>query len=217
MSDGPPSEAEPLVVDGSLRRRFLEGEREALAAVFDWYAPRLARRLRRGITVSKDGVTHHVAPISSHMELESVLQETFLRAFEEAARARYDGARAYLPYLHAIARNLLIDDARKRKRRKTSPVADVDALLTTEEQEATDPHAVLEDTRWRAALAEVVGTMPERERAVYAARFVEGRTLDECERTLPYSRSTIRRTEDRIRLLLIEGMAARGFHTRRPS
>lgn len=214
MSDGPPAEQEPLVVDGALRRRFLAGERAALTTVFDWYAPRLAQRLRRGITVNKDGVAHHVAPLASHMELEAVLQETFLRAFEESARARYDGARAYLPYLLAIARNLLIDDARKRKRRKTSPVANVDALQSTEEQEVTDPHAVLEDIRWRAALAEVVGAMPERERAVYVARFVEGRTLDECERTLPYSRSTIRRTEDRIRLLLVDGMAARGFHKR---
>ncbi len=55
-------------------------------------------------------------PGGGSSELEDLIQEVFVRAFSEKGRLAYDGLRDYEPYICTIARNLLIDRARKQGR-----------------------------------------------------------------------------------------------------
>ena len=56
-----------------------------------------------------------------------LVQEVFLRAFDERARLGYDGLRPYRPYLLRIAKNLRIDTARRDGRWAVSAASAKDA------------------------------------------------------------------------------------------
>ena len=49
-------------------------------------------------------------------EVEDLLQETFAKAFVPKARTGYTGLSPYGPYINGIARNLVIDEFRRRRR-----------------------------------------------------------------------------------------------------
>lgn len=196
---------------------FREGNRDALALVFRTYAPVLARRLRAGVVVKVDGAPTRLAAYLPHADLEAVLQEVFLRAFQDDARRGFDGQRPYLPYLTAIARNLLIDDVRKKRRRKTVLVEDVEeaAIPSDIDGAPAGPDDDLQEAQLRAALDDVVRELPLRDREVFRLRFVERLGLEDVAVEACISVSTVRRTEARLRKELLEKLQARGHLTDR--
>jgi DNA-directed RNA polymerase specialized sigma24 family protein len=100
--------------DRALLVAFKEGKAQALTKAFDFYLPEVAGLLRRGIFLRASGL--RVPPVKDAAEQDDLLQDIFLRAFAPAARAAYDGRAPYRPYLLTIARNVVIDWARKSKR-----------------------------------------------------------------------------------------------------
>jgi RNA polymerase sigma factor (sigma-70 family) len=92
-----------------LLRRFRQGDREALAVVYRACIDDVYRLARYGFR-TEQGVVPPLADDSAALDL---VQETFVRAFAEAARMRFDGLRPYRPYLLRITRNLRIDQLRR--------------------------------------------------------------------------------------------------------
>lgn len=201
-----------LKTSPGLLTAFREGRREALAQVFRCYAPLLARRLRAGVVVKVDGAPTRLASRLAHADLEAVIQEVFVRAFQETARRGFDGDRPYLPYLTAIARNLLIDDVRKHRRRRTVLVEDVDEMAGDLDPDGSPsgPAHEAQEGELRAALDEAVAELPPRDREVFRLRFVERLGLEEVAEAAGISVSTVRRTEARLRVELLEKLQARG-------
>ena len=66
-----------------------------------------------------------VRVLRDHDEADEALQETFVRAWRSADR--YDATRPLRPWLFAILRNVVVDQARKRSLR-VAPEADPDGL-----------------------------------------------------------------------------------------
>lgn len=100
---------------GSDRERlaaFRRGDRTVLAEVYARYAPELARALAQGYVAEGVRLTGPRAAL----ELEDVLQEAFVKAFADEARAAFDGARPFGAWLATIARNLLLDRHRRTSR-----------------------------------------------------------------------------------------------------
>jgi hypothetical protein len=76
------------------------------------YAARIAAIIRRGFNVKNE----QRVPGVRGEQLEDLVQEVFTKAFSERARLAYDGLRDYGPFLFTIARNVVIDWARKNGR-----------------------------------------------------------------------------------------------------
>lgn len=181
---------------------FRQGERWALERVYGAHVDGLARFLRRGFTFEAGGRTLRFAGVSSTFDVEDWLHEVFLRAFSDDARASYDGLRPYRPFLERIARNLVIDEL-KRKEHKLRVVVEVIPEPTSEAPYASAPPACPEreaEARQLAEhVAELVRALPPRERRVYELRFERGLEQREVANLTALSPSKVKTSERRIR------------------
>lgn len=211
-SGGPQGEPnlEPLTRDRSLLDAFRRGEPEALAVVYHHHVTEVARLLRRGFVIDAQGGTRVLGAPNGEVERELV-QETFLRAFSPAGRSSYDGLRPYRPYLHRIAKNLLID--RHRRRRPEVPldgpldVASLDAApIGPEVEQSLDDRRLFEVTR--AYLA----TRSEEERTFVQLRFEDGLSQDVVAARLGVTRRRIRSLEEGVQRGLERHLRSKGLY-----
>ena len=94
-------------MDAGLLRAFRKGDPDALEAVYRQHVGEVESWLRRALL--------RVGRLTP-ADLGDLVQDVFLRAFSDAARASYDGLREYPPFLMTIARNLFVDWARRAGR-----------------------------------------------------------------------------------------------------
>jgi RNA polymerase sigma-70 factor, ECF subfamily len=168
--------------------RFRRGERAALEEIYFAYVDLVAFVVRQ----SAHGA--HAADL---------IQETFARAFAERARLGYDGLRPYRPFLLTIARNLLVDDARKRGRELV--VEDPPEPLPSEG--AADPEWADADTV--AVVERYVAGLDARLRALYEERYVKDRSQNEAAAALGLTRQKVRTLEEKLRRGLERALATR--------
>jgi DNA-directed RNA polymerase specialized sigma24 family protein len=90
---------------------FHRGDERVLEEVYWAYCQRVEAVARHGSILLRSG-----GRVRGIDDVEDLVNETFARAFTDRARKSYDGKRPYGPYLAAIARNLLVDEARRRGR-----------------------------------------------------------------------------------------------------
>jgi RNA polymerase sigma-70 factor (ECF subfamily) len=178
--------------------RFRNGERQALECVYWAYVERVEAVFRRGFHLMRPEQAIHVIGLNRE-ELADAVQETFTRAFAERARLAYDGIRDYGPFVVTIARNLLLDLARKRGRE----------LQLKELGEAWDPPAPREeepyaDEATMKAVRGYLADVPPELRGVHEQLYVRGVSQAEAAQVLGYSRQQIRTLEKRLR----DGLAA---------
>lgn len=126
---------------------------------------------------------------------EDVAQETL-------ARVLAPGTPRDLPYLFAVALNVVRSEARiaARRPRAAKPVEEV------ADARAEDPLARLVAEEERARLWSCLGRLPERERHALLLRYSEGLTCAEVARTLDATPNAVscllHRGKDRLRSLL---------------
>jgi RNA polymerase sigma-70 factor (ECF subfamily) len=136
-------------------------------------------------------------------EAEDVAQEALLRAF--SARAQFDGTRPLLAWLRAIAANVAIDIARRRRRVRFVPLeethverADTGAGAA---READDQATTL------GALRAALDDLPENERRAFCLFYEEGRRIDAIAKILGAPAGTVKswlhRARERLRLRLV--------------
>ena len=176
-----------------LLSEFRAGNSKALCTVHRHYAQRVGSNIRRGLRLASGGSSG-----SNDAIIGDLLQDVFVRAFSESARQTYDGLREYGPFLAAIAHNILVDYLRRQGREEpldTHRMAGHLELRT---------YAQEDDAPWADAqimqLAECyVGSLPEREHAVYTQRYAEDRSQAQAAEVLGLSRQQVRTLEGRLR------------------
>lgn len=102
-------------------------------------------------------------------EIADLRQEVYSRCYCAALKARPQQSK---PFLFAIARNLLIDMARRRQIVSLDLVADFDALNIAEESLSTE--ARLEGRDQLRLLQRAIASLPPRCREVLTLRKIEG-------------------------------------------
>lgn len=188
--------------DRRLLDGFRKGERRALEQVYRAYAHELVTFLRGGFTFRSGDQVIAFRGTQSNFQIEDWLHEVFLRAFSDAARAQYDGIRPYSAYLKMIARNLVLDELRRKEHRLR---AQVDTLpepgeaVDFEVQRPESPEEVTEKAQLRAHVDEYVAQLPPRERHVYLGRFREGLDQKDVAKQVGISVSKVKTSEKRIR------------------
>jgi RNA polymerase sigma-70 factor (ECF subfamily) len=170
---------------------FHRGDERALEEVYWAYFPRIEVVARHGSLLLRSGTRVRGAPDSA--EVEDLVHETFARAFTDKARKSYDGKRPYGPYLAAIARNLLVDAARRRGRElPTAELPDDLPEEVTEVPEWAEPETV-------RAVEAYLSELPKELRDVHEQRYVKSCSQEAAATALGLSRQQIRTLEQRLR------------------
>lgn len=99
---------------------YKDGDRSVLTSMFHEHRAAVTRLLELGCTMWGG---RRVLGCPDPEDRADLLQETFARAFSEGARARFDPARPFRPFVLRIAKNLLIDRARARRGKEWVPLA----------------------------------------------------------------------------------------------
>ncbi len=207
----------PLEENRTLLEAFRRGEPEALGAVFEGYGPRIATILRHGFVFRSGGRSCRYRGARSTFDLEDRLHDVFARAFSDRARLGYDGLTPYERYLGAIARNLIIDDFRKKEHALVDYAYLDETSATVDDTSGLAPNVPV-DAGTAAAdrqLAELVGrfraTLGPRERSVYECRFDGGLEHAAIAERTGLTESKIKTSERRIRERFFRFMKQHGY------
>lgn len=201
----------PLESDRDLLARFRAGERDALTRVYRLYVQDVARTLRAGVVVEADGQRARVGRGLPDADVEGLVHDTFLRAFSPAARDGYDGLRPYGAYLATIARNILVDRARRLRRdARVLPVDDVDEIAADAEG-APHPTWRIEEGEIVDAVRRVAEQLAPAERTVFRARYEQKLSLRDAAARTGMSIITVRRIDARLRHRLLDLLRREGY------
>lgn len=202
------------IFDGNraLLDAFRRGDKAALEAVYRHYIREVDALIRRGFFIADKGAS--VPGAAAPQEHRELVQEVFLRAFAEPARLAYDGLKLYRPYLLRMAKNLLVDRARKKQRHVLGNKDDAAVAFTSlPDDEVTLGQELDCDPEWQQAAAatrEFMTTLDAADRRFVELRFVQKQSQNDVGTTLGLTRKQVRRSEDRIRDALRRYLATKG-------
>jgi len=196
----------PLEEDRALLDRFREGRPEALLAVYRLYAQRIATYLQTGLRTESGRSVR----LSGAFDLEGGVQEVFVRAFQPAARASYDGLRPYEGFLVGVARNLLRERARERELPASEPL--VEPAVDSGERPRLEDELELREVA--ALLRTFLAECTAEERQLYELRFDEGLGQEDAAKRLGLTRIQLRRRETALKRRLLERLQSGGYLTR---
>ncbi len=191
-----------LETDRTLLDGFRQGRRWALERVYALYVDGVARYIRNGFAFESGGTSVRFAGAPSEFHLEDWVHDVFMRAFTDAARSQYDGIRPYGPYLQRIARNLVIDELRRKEHQLRAHVEELPEPQATTDYAAegpVSPEIQAERRQLDEHVRAYAAGLPPRERQVYQLRFVEGLDQKEVAARSGLSASKIKTSERRIR------------------
>lgn len=160
----PPRSAAPLRASDDLAivRRMVAGEPEALAELYDRFAPLVLAVARRILGAAGDA--------------EEVLQEAFLQVWNQAER--YDAGRSSVStWLVLIARTRALDRLRSRGARDRTAAAAAAEPPPPDTSSRLDEHVLHRERRRR--VKEVLSAIPEEQRRVLELAFYEGLSQSE--------------------------------------
>lgn len=214
-----------LVEDRDLLLAFRRGERTALERVYMEYGAAVASFLKRGFSFQSGSKTCRYGGARSAFDLEDRVHDAFARAFNESARLGYDGLTPYRTYLFTVARNLVIDDFRRKERALVEYTIDEGRDAPQEvDGEATDvlhgelapsgnPHKDVENAQLLSLVAAFKGELPARERQVFELRFEAEKEHKDIAGETGLSPSKIKTSEQRIREKFFEHLRSHGYLT----
>jgi RNA polymerase sigma-70 factor (ECF subfamily) len=153
----------PSDIDDGTIERARAGDQQALAAVYDWYLPRIYRYV--------------LSRLGNVAEAEDLTEDIFLRMLGAIADYKRTGV-PFAAWLFRIARNHLVSYYRKNGNRKA------DALQETMADSRHDPASIVETQLILGEVAEAVQRLPAAQRDVIALRFAVGLSIAETAQVL---------------------------------
>ncbi|MDQ7029795.1 MAG: RNA polymerase sigma factor [Ardenticatenia bacterium] len=155
--------------EAELVRRAQQGDAQAFGALYDQHVDRVYAY-----------IAHRVG---NRADAEDLTQEVFLRALASLSRFRWRGS--LLPWLLTIARNLVTDHQRRRRREGAWPAAPLTAP-------AEDPVELAERRRQRERLRAAAAELTELQQQVIALRFAAGLSIAETARVMGRSENAVK-------------------------
>jgi RNA polymerase sigma-70 factor (ECF subfamily) len=171
----------------ALRRR----EADAFALLFDNYSDKIYRL--------------SVGLLENEAEAEGIVQETFLRFFERLDQ--FEGRSKVGTWLYRVAYNASIDTLRQRKPLLSMDFVDDDDSLPMPAALADWsqwPEGLLTDAEVTAELDKAISALPEKYRAIFILREIEGLSTQETAQVTELSVSAVKVRLHRARLILRE-------------
>lgn len=205
-----------LVGNRKLLRGFRKGDSWALEEVYDYYSPRLRRYLQSGFTFESQGKICRFGGAATGAELEWVVQETFVRAFEERTRKAYDGQRPFSRYLQTVARNLLLREINRTRR-----LTGLEEGAAAEHEESTassvvrqlpaNPEQVAEQKELESILSNFLSELGQEESQFVALRFIQQETQEGTAKAMGKTRARIKLLESNLRARFLDLFRTHGY------
>lgn len=149
--------------------RARDGDEEAFQALVEQHARaafRVAFRLTR-----------------NEQDAEDVVQDSFLKAYRQLGR--FESRAHFGTWLHRIVANCAVDLLRSRRARREGTLAEgVDDLLARQASAAPGPDRLTESGEWARRIDAALDGLSPLERAAFALRHHDGRSIAEIGRTL---------------------------------
>lgn len=181
---------------------FREGRRDALERAYRQHVADITKFLRSGFMYTTNDTATRFPGVRDSFELESFVQETFARAFEERTRLAYDGLRPYGAFLNGIAKNLVLDRLRKQARHGEVLAAPdvIDALAVDEPA----PAANEDEKRARELVTRFLDSeCNDRDRTLYTLRYERDLSQVDAATAAGLTRIQVRRWESKFRARLL--------------
>lgn len=184
-----------LEQDRELLAAFREGRSDILERVYHALVDDVFRLAALGFA-TRAGM---IRPERDRDEQRAIVQDVFVRAFADRARAAYDGVRPYRPYLLTIARNVMIDRVRARvaEHARTTEV-DVDAIIAADAPITGDIEEDAEQRSLRERATEYLATLDPEMRAFVELRFERDLSQAALAEHLRITRRRVRTLEARV-------------------
>ena len=117
----------------------------------------------------------------NEQDAEDIVQESFLRAYRQLGL--FEARANFATWLHRIVANCAVDAMRTRhaRQQRVNESLDESAPLPLD---APDPQRLAQSTEVRERVDEALAGLSPLERAAFALRHHEGRTIEEIGRTL---------------------------------
>ncbi len=181
-----------LSSDRALLEAFRRGEREALTRVFLRYADDVTRQVRG-------------ARVAEH-EVESMVQDVFIKAFSPAARVSYDGLRPFGAWLNTITRHLVVDRARYDRRIDLRAPDDMPVVTAVDDPRVDHDNKELQGTveSWKQ-------TLTGDDRALFHVRYEEAHSLSQAATAMGWSEIRVRKHDTALRTTLLTALRRAGF------
>jgi RNA polymerase sigma-70 factor (ECF subfamily) len=139
----------------------------------------------------------------NEQDAEDVVQESFLRAYRQLGR--FEARANFATWLHRIVANCAVDVMRtrhSRQQRVSDPIDDAAPIAA----DTPDPQRLAESSDVRRRVASALDELSPLERAAFALRHHEGRSIAEIGRTLGLgtsaSKHAVFRAVKKLRLAL---------------
>jgi RNA polymerase sigma factor (sigma-70 family) len=203
-----PGESDPSVLDSmaGLIERFRAGEPAVLELVYRSCRADVTRLVRAGVhRASRSGWRAAVGAAAE--EVSDLVQEVFIRVLAPKARLGYRGAGPFQAYVASIARNVLRDWIRRKRREIPTRPETLERLRDRsapgDDIERTDPSTA-------PALDAFLRGLPPQLRAIHDKRYAAGLSERQTAVALGVGRQTVRTLDRRLRAQLLETFASSG-------
>lgn len=200
-----------------LLQSYRNGDKSAFLILYKKHSSPLRRFLQGGFSFSSQGRICRFRGIDSSMDLESIIQETFARAFVSTTRVNYDGTRPFQTYLFSIAKNLVLRECHHRER-----LINVEHVEETLSGAATypicarsganiSPETHVQNMQLRSITDTFIKALNEEERQFFTLRFALGNTQDGTALGMKTTRARIKLLEKNMRKRFLEMLRKNGY------
>ena len=206
--------------DSKLLAAYRAGETWAFEILYRSLSEPVRRFLAGGFTFVSRGRTCRYRGGVAGIDADSILQETFARAFAPATRAHYDGERPFKNYLFSIAKNLVLREFQRKERVLPLDSGDeaTDLLVRRRSEshpgfhsDERDPEVCFADGELHAVTKEFIKTLDDEGRAFFLQRFVHGLTQEATADAMGATRARIKLLEKNQRRRFLDALRGAGY------
>jgi len=151
------------------------------------------------------------------MDVDSIIQETFTRAFIPSTRINYDGTRPFQTYLFSIAKNLVLRECHQRERvvymentKETVETSDK-TIFGGQDSYADNPEQNLQNMELKNITETFINALNQEEQDFFSLRFSEGNTQEKSAEIMNTTRARIKLLEKNIRKRFLDIMRKNGY------
>ncbi|MBH1989480.1 MAG: sigma-70 family RNA polymerase sigma factor [Myxococcaceae bacterium] len=208
-----------MLRDPQMLLSYRNGEESAFLALYEKYACSLHRFLQSGFNFSSQGKMCRFRGADNGLDAESLVQETFARAFAKTTREHYDGVRPFQTYLFSIAKNLVLRESLQRNRMISTEWMDEaengESLFTgaLDSDIGISPEKHVENEQLKNIMQAFINRLDAEEKAFFSIRFVQGLTQESTADRMGTTRARIKLLEKNMRKRFLETLRKNGYLT----
>jgi RNA polymerase sigma factor (sigma-70 family) len=206
-----------MINDPELLESYRKGEKKAFLTLYKKHSSPLRKFLQGGFSFSSQGRICRFRGVDASMDVESVVQETFTRAFVQTTRTNYDGTRPFQTYLFSIAKNLVLRECHHRDRLvHVEHIEDALEPVTnfpfcSQGNMNNSPEIHVQNMQLKKLTDDFIAFLNNEERQFFSFRFAKGFTQEATAERMSTTRARIKLLERNIRKRFLDMLRKNGY------